>query len=59
MSCLVLQRDDFKNNGLGVSFDEVLYQLGIETHAIVAGRAVDREINEVTIWVSRSEAEEG
>lgn len=54
MKSTTIYREDMNNELHGNLFDELLDDLGIETHAIVAGRSIDREISEVTIWVHTS-----
>ena len=49
MKSTTIYREDMNNELHGNLFDELLDDLGIETHAIVAGRSIDREISEVTI----------
>jgi hypothetical protein len=54
MKSVTIYREDMNNKLHGNLFDSLLDDLGIETHTIVAGRPIDREIGEVTIWVSGS-----
>lgn len=59
MKSTTIYREDMNNELHGNLFDELLDDLGIETHAIVAGRSIDREISEVTIWVQSAIEVEG
>jgi len=52
MRLLTLFRDDFNNPIHGNLFDSLLEDLGIETHVVVAGRSINREIDEVTLTVA-------
>ncbi len=59
MKTIILYKDDFKHNcfGFGMSWEGLLEDLGIETHEVVAGRRIDKELEEVTITVVKAEAE--
>ena len=52
MKTITLYREDFNNPLHPDLFDNLLEDLGIATHVVVAGRLVDREIDEVEITTS-------
>jgi len=52
MKTITLYREDFNNPLHPNLFNNLLEDLGIETHVVVAGRTVDREIDEVEIRVA-------
>ena len=45
---LILYADDFKSTGM---WHHVLEMVGVETHAAVAGKVIDRDVEMVTIRV--------
>ena len=57
MKNVTLYREDFNNPLHPDLFDHLLEDLGIDTHVVVAGRAIDREISEVTITAASVTAE--
>ena len=59
MKAITIYREDMNNELHGNLFDGLLDDLGIETHVTVAGRPIDREISEVTIWVQSAVEVEG
>ncbi len=52
MKTVTLYREDFNNPLHPDIFDHLLEDLGIDTHVVVAGRAIDREVDEVTLTVA-------
>ena len=58
MKSITIYREDMNNELHGNLFDSLLDDLGIETHAIVDGRPIDRGLEEVTIWIDRYIASE-
>ena len=48
---ITIYREDMNNPLHGNLFNSLLEDLGIETHALVAGRHIDREIDNVTLTV--------
>ena len=61
MKTLILYRRDFAQAALafgdGLSFNDVLDAVGIDTHTMVAGRAIDNEYDSVEIVVHSAKAE--
>ncbi len=57
MKSTTIFREDMNNKLHGNLFDSLLEDLGIDTHVMVAGRWIDREINEVTIRVASTKIE--
>lgn len=41
-----------------MDFDDMLRELGVETHVLVAGRVIDKEITRVTLHVTKVEVDE-
>lgn len=54
MKHVILYKSDFANGDLGMSWEGLLDAVGIETHILVGGRYVDREIEEVELVVSKA-----
>lgn len=52
MKTITLYRQDFYNELHPDIFDSYLELLGIETHVVVDGKRIDREIDEVDLKVS-------
>ncbi len=52
MKTITLYREDFNNPLHPDIFNNLLEDLGIETHVVVAGRTINREIDEVEITVA-------
>lgn len=57
MTTVVLDKDDFAGGGV-MDFDDMLRELGVETHVLVAGRVIDKEITRVTLHVTKVEVDE-
>ena len=57
MTTVVLDKDDFAGGGV-MDFDDMLRELGVETHVWVAGRYIDKEITRVTLYVTKVEVDE-
>ena len=57
MTTVVLDKDDFAGGGV-MDFDDMLRELGVETHVLVAGRVIDKEITRVTLHVTKVEVAE-
>ena len=57
MTTVVLDKDDFAGGGV-MDFDDMLRELGVETHVWVAGRYIDKEITRVTLHVASVEVDE-
>ena len=57
MTTVVLDKDDFAGGGV-MDFDDMLRELGVETHVLVAGRVIDKEITRVTLHVASVEVDE-
>jgi len=55
MKYVTLYREDFNNPLYGDVFNLMLEDLGIETHTLVAGRNIDREIQSVDLVVVSTE----
>lgn len=53
MKTITLYRQDFYNELHPDIFDSYLELLGIETHVVVDGERIDREIDEVDLKVSK------
>jgi hypothetical protein len=50
MKYLTLYKDDIAHGSV-MSWDGLLGNLGVETHTIVAGRTIDKEIDSVTVAI--------
>ena len=57
MKTVILYADDFANNGLGMSFEDLLENLGIETTVVVDGKIVVREIDKIELTVADAKVE--
>ena len=57
MKVVTLDKDDFAGSGV-MDFDGMLEELGVETHVLVAGRYIDKEITRVTLHVATVEVDE-
>ena len=55
MKATTIYREDMNNELHGNLFDSLLDDLGIETHTMVAGRPIDREIDSITIWAGATD----
>jgi len=56
MKTVILYESDFANNQIGMTWADLLDNLGIETHVLVGGRWIDKEIESVTLKVASVEA---
>ncbi len=50
---ITIYREDMNNSLHGNLFNSLLTDLGVQTHTIVAGREVDREIDHVILTVTQ------
>lgn len=51
MKTITLYKEDISNPLHPNLWEGILEDLGVETHTVVAGRSIDKEISEVTIRV--------
>ena len=58
MTSVILDKDDFVGGDMGMSFEDMLGCLDVETHVLVAGRYIDKEITRVTLYVTKVEVDE-
>lgn len=57
MKTITIFREDMNNELHGNMFNSLLEDLGIDTHIVVGGRAIDREIDQIDITVASANEE--
>ena len=57
MKNIILYADDFANDGMGMSFEDLLEMLGIETTVVENGKIVHRELDKIELTVSNVKVE--
>ena len=53
---VILFKDDLANGSLGLSWNGLLETLGVDTHTMVDGKLIDRQIDSVDIIVQETVA---
>jgi len=50
---ITIYREDMNNSLHGNLFNNLLTDLGVQTHTVVAGREIDREIDHIILTVTQ------